>query len=172
MVEQVVAQQSRRSFSGLREVGVPDSEAALEIARYLARVWRIHNTPEFVASIAKDFGYYAALAPAFARIFIAQAVYGDAANGVIGGEIRQWWLADGSGLREADFEFPDFVADGDFYTSPVLAFFLDGNSVAIGEWLGPSIRRRTVGRYASGHHEPCVTELKVIWCRSPNYRLP
>lgn len=146
---------------------MPTTAAALDVARYLARTWRIHRTPEFVAFLAYDFHYQASAAPQFARIFIGEAMYGDAAKGVIGGELRQWWVADGSGLRETDNDFPDFATDGDFYRAPVLCFLLDGNAVTIGEWFGPSVRSRRVGRYVIGGDGPCVTGLKLLWARCP-----
>ncbi|HVV98823.1 MAG TPA: hypothetical protein VHB77_00710 [Planctomycetaceae bacterium] len=104
-------------------------------------------------------------APFFECVWIAEAEDGDLDAGAIGGIISRWWVMDDAGLSGEVCPLKLRFADDStlFDTQPVLKFFMSGDGVVLGEWFGPRLICRKVGRVVVSDAVVSVIDLRVTW---------
>lgn len=139
-------------------------------AELLASVWDLHRSPEFFRHIELVYGVRVPELPVLKGVVLVEADRGDVRHGWVQSNPVRWWLADGAGFRAvaAEDQPPeprDLNAASHagllYHGWAGMAFFVDGDRVAVRGRLGPELRGRMVGRVAAVGGEAAFTDVRV-----------
>jgi hypothetical protein len=139
-------------------------------AELLASVWDLHHTPAFLRHVELLYGVRVPDLPALRGVVLVEVDQGDVRDGTVQSVPVRWWVADDAGFRTvtAEGQLPeprDLNAAADagllFHGWAAMAFFVDGDRVAVRGRLGPSLLGRMVGRVAVVGGALAFTEVRV-----------
>ena len=149
-----------------------ECELSDAIACSLAWVYPFHRDPSFLDYLSLTYSESLAELPVFEMLCLAEAEYGDAKTGVIGGIIKRWWLTDQEGCRSVPYrDLPPFTTefnaaegtDQVFYRFPLIKFLREDMSVTFGEAYGPRLACRKVGRVQQLDGSISIVDVRLIW---------
>lgn len=149
-----------------------EGELSDAIACSLAWVYALHRDPSFLDYLSLTYSESLAELPVFEKLCLAEAEYGDAKTGVIGGIIKRWWLTDQEGCRSVPYgDLPPFTAEFNaaegteqvFYRFPLIKFLREEMTVTFGEAFGPRLACRKVGRVQQLDGSISIVDVRLIW---------
>jgi hypothetical protein len=148
-------------------------------AELLASVWDLHRSPAFLRHIELVYGVGVPELPSLKGVVLVEVDRGDATHGWVQSNPVRWWLADGAGFRAiaAEDQPPEprelnTAADAGllYHGWAGMAFFVDGEWVAVRCQLGPELRGRMVGRVAAVGGRGVFTEVRVARSHAESVR--
>jgi hypothetical protein len=154
--------------------GEPMDEVELSDAIACSLAW-FHpqrNEPTFLEYLSRTYSETITVLPRFEKLCLAEAAYGDAKKGEIGGIIKRWWLADDDGCRAIPWhELPRWVddfneaerTDRTYYQYPLVKFLREGLIVTFGEAFGPMLACRKVARVQQSAEGISIIDVRLVW---------
>jgi hypothetical protein len=139
-------------------------------AELLASVWHMHRTPALLRHIELVYHARVPELPTLKGVVLVEVDDGNVEQGWVQSNPVRWWLADGAGFRAiaAENQPPEprelnAAADAGllYHGWAGMAFFVDGDQVAVRGRLGPELRGSMVGRVAEVGGELAFTEVRV-----------
>lgn len=138
--------------------------------RLFAPLWHVPRTPAFVRHIELLYRTHVARLPVLKGVVLVEVDAGDVQHGWVQSNPVRWWVADDGGFRSvAPADQPPAARDlnaaadaGLMYHGWLgLAFFVDGDRVAVRARLGPDLFGRTVGRVVVVGGVAVFTDVRV-----------
>jgi hypothetical protein len=147
---------------------VDDEFCAANIVFLLAETWKLQKEDDFLVYLAQVSGRSVSVKPSFDRIIISQAEEGDFADGGLAGESTYWQVDDQGIILVSAQQMVDGWCDrnktlGDFYITPTIRFYNEGQNILIGERYGPELFSRKVGKLVWQNDRLILTEVRIIF---------
>jgi hypothetical protein len=139
-------------------------------AQLLAPLWDRRHSPAFYRHLDLVYGVRGPELPVLRGVVLCEVSAGNIRHGWVQSVAIRWWVADERGFRavapsDAPPEPRDYNAAGDagrLYSGWLaMAFFVDGDRVAVRGRLGPEVHGVMVGRIALVDGELAFTEVQV-----------